>query len=178
MADLSDAIKEAYASAPAGQIIFHTLEFRHSSLVDEESGEAFAIRLVNNTSNITAAIEIGAPLDEGEFVVFEAMAFSTKEPSINTEAMPTLTLTIDNVTSYLLPYIDDVSLSSEPLDVTHRSYLSTDLSVPATLPYHMKVRSIDAGVLEVNVEAANENIGNRSFPAELFTAQNYPSLAK
>ena len=31
---LSEAIKEAYASAPSEQIILHTLELRHPAFVD------------------------------------------------------------------------------------------------------------------------------------------------
>ena len=42
---LSEAIKEAYASAPSQQIILHTLELRHPSFVDE-TGQLVAIRVV------------------------------------------------------------------------------------------------------------------------------------
>lgn len=33
---LSEALKEAYASAPSDVILLHTLELRHPSFVDEQ----------------------------------------------------------------------------------------------------------------------------------------------
>ncbi len=52
-AALSEAIKEAYASAPSEQIILHTLELRHPAFVDE-AGQPVAIRVVRDTSDLWA----------------------------------------------------------------------------------------------------------------------------
>ena len=49
-AALSEAIKEAYASAPSQQIILHTLELRHPAFVDE-AGQPVAIRVVRDIFN-------------------------------------------------------------------------------------------------------------------------------
>ena len=66
-AALSEAIKEAYASAPSEQIILHTLELRHPAFVDE-TGQLVAIRVVRDTGDLWARLESQAPLQAGERV--------------------------------------------------------------------------------------------------------------
>ena len=48
---LSQALKEAYASAPSEVILLHTLELRHPSFVDD-NGNPTAIRVVRDLSLI------------------------------------------------------------------------------------------------------------------------------
>ncbi len=55
-AALSEAIKEAYASAPSEQIILHTLELRHPAFVGE-TGQLVAIRVVRDTGDLWARLE-------------------------------------------------------------------------------------------------------------------------
>jgi hypothetical protein len=59
-AALSEAIKEAYASAPSDQIILHTLELRHPAFVDH-AGQLVAIRVVRDTGDLWARLESQAP---------------------------------------------------------------------------------------------------------------------
>src|SRR5437667_465399 len=71
----SDALAEAAALAPADGIIRHTLEIRHTDLVDE-IGEADSLWLVAETENLTAPLETDAPVKGGQWVTFTALAFS------------------------------------------------------------------------------------------------------
>ena len=64
-ATLSEAIKEAYASAPSNQIILHTLELRHPAFVDE-LGQTTAIRVMRDTANLDARLEASAAPNGGE----------------------------------------------------------------------------------------------------------------
>ena len=75
---LSEAIKEAYASAPSEQIILHTLELRHPAFVDE-TGQLVAIRVVRDTGDLWARLESQAPLQAGERVQFVAMGFELQK---------------------------------------------------------------------------------------------------
>ena len=54
---LEDALKEAYASAPASEVILHTLELRHPSFTQP-------IRVVRDHAEFTCFLEADAP-EEG-----------------------------------------------------------------------------------------------------------------
>ena len=60
-ASLSEALKEAYASADSEIIILHTLELRHPAFVDE-NGLPTAIRVVRDNVNHICRLEESAPL--------------------------------------------------------------------------------------------------------------------
>ncbi len=77
---LSQAIKEAYAAAPSGVVILHTLELRHPSFVDDD-GNTTAIRVVRDHADLTARLESGVLreswpatlIDDGDIVTFVAL---------------------------------------------------------------------------------------------------------
>ena len=71
---LSQALKEAYASAPSEVVILHTLELRHPSFLDED-GQHVAVKVVRDNQDLTARLEETAPLNPGEMVTFIAMGF-------------------------------------------------------------------------------------------------------
>lgn len=79
---LSEALKEAYASAPSDVILLHTLELRHPTFVDDH-GNSTAIRVVRDHINHTCTLENSAPLNHGEAVEFIAMAFDLELPPVN-----------------------------------------------------------------------------------------------
>lgn len=70
-ASLSEALKEAYASADSEIIILHTLELRHPAFVDE-NGLPTAIRVVRDNVNHICRLEESAPLNAGQDVEFVA----------------------------------------------------------------------------------------------------------
>ena len=55
---LSEALREAYASAPSDVVILHTLELRHPSFLDDD-GQPIAIRVVRDNQDLTARLEAG-----------------------------------------------------------------------------------------------------------------------
>ena len=61
---LSEALREAYASAPSDVVILHTLELRHPSFIDDD-GDSIAIRVVRDNQDLKARLESSAPLDGG-----------------------------------------------------------------------------------------------------------------
>src|SRR5574344_1669773 len=79
---LSEALKEAYASAPSDVILLHTLELRHPAFVDGD-GNPTAIRVVRDHKNLICTLEDTAPLQGGQEVEFQAMAFDLELPPVN-----------------------------------------------------------------------------------------------
>ncbi|MGN2393239.1 DUF1833 family protein, partial [Pelomicrobium sp. G1] len=57
---LTAAIREAYASAPANEIVYHTLELRHPSFTQP-------LRVVRDWDTLTARLEESAPVDAGRW---------------------------------------------------------------------------------------------------------------
>lgn len=93
-ASLSEALKEAYASADSEIIILHTLELRHPAFVDE-NGLPTAIRVVRDNVNHICRLEESASLNAGQDVEFVAMAFDLELPPVEAIPVPEIMLTLD-----------------------------------------------------------------------------------
>lgn len=170
-AALSQAIREAYASAPSDVVVLHTLEFRH---------EAFTtpIRVVQNTVPIVARLEADAPVDPGADVEFLAYAFELGLPEVSDSGAPELTIVIDNVSRMIVEHLELAVTSTDKLYVTYRPYLSTDLTGPQMdPPLTMTVQTIEVDAFRVSARAGFGDIVNRSFPAEDYTSTRFPGLA-
>ena len=113
---LSQAIKEAYASAPSEVVILHTLELRHPSFRDEEE-QLTAVRVVRDYQDLTARLEETAPLNPGERVTFIAMGFKLELPPINTAPVPEITITLDNVTREIVKHLEAASNSQDKIEI-------------------------------------------------------------
>ena len=63
--------------------------------------------------------------------------------------------------------------------MTYRPYLSNDLSCPQMdPPITLTITNISVDVLKITATARMMDIGNKSFPAENYTVQNYPGLSR
>lgn len=129
---LSEALKEAYASAPSDVILLHTLELRHPTFVDDH-GNSTAIRVVRDHINHTCTLENSAPLNHGEAVEFIAMAFDLELPPVNNTPTPEISVTIDNVSTEMIAYLDRAIETQDMIELTYRPYLSDDLTTPQML---------------------------------------------
>lgn len=130
---LSEALKEAYASAPSDVILLHTLELRHPSFVDEY-GKPTAIRVVRDNVNHICTLEDSAPLDAGKEVEFIAMGFDLELPPVEAIPVPEITLMLDNVSTEIIQYLDRAVETQNMIEMTYRPYLSNDLSCPQMNP--------------------------------------------
>ena len=177
-AALSEAIKEAYASAPSEQIILHTLELRHPAFVDE-AGQPVAIRVVRDTSDLWARLESQAPLQAGERVQFVAMGFELDLPPVDTMPVPEITVTLDNVSREIVRHLDAAAESQSVIEVTYRPYLSTDLEGPQMdPPIHLVLTEVEADIFRVTGRARMLDVGNKAFPGTSYTAKTFPGLTR
>jgi len=175
---LSQAIKEAYASAPSTQVILHTLELRHPAFVDG-AGNPTAIRVVRDYVDLVARLESSAPLDGGVMVTFVAMAFDLSLPPIDTAPVPEITVTLDNVSREIVRHLDAAVATQDKIEVTYRPYLSTDLEGPQMdPPITLVLTEVEANALQVVGRARMLDIGNKAFPSEVYTAKRFAELAR
>ncbi len=203
---LEQAIREAYASAPADTVILHTLELRHPAFVDDD-GNASAIRVVRNFADadrwqdlggaearaaldalpeetrdqvgLVARLEADAPMDAGRMAVFIALGFELELPPIDTAPVPEIAVTLDNVGREIVRHLDAAATSHEIIEVTYRPYLSTDLEGPQMdPPITLTMTEIEIDVFRATGRARMLDIGNKAFPADLYTAKRFPGLTR
>ena len=167
---LSEAIREAYASAP-GRVIYHTIEIRHASLTHP-------IRLVLGNDNIEARLEAGAPANPGEIVTFIRYYFRFTKPEVSPEGVPTLEIEIENIDRMITAALIEVSKSQTPTKATYREFLDTGLTVGPENdpPTHMDISSATASPLSVVAVAGFPNLMNRKFPSQEYDAEVWPGL--
>ena len=167
---LSQALKEAYASAPHDQIIYHTLELRHPAFSQP-------IRVVRDRVDLVATLEASAPADPATEVLFVAFAFDLTKPEISALGVPQITITLDNVDRAIVANIEAAMRTTDLVEVTYREYLNFDLSTPQNNPpLSMTILSITADVFKVTAVAGFVNLMNRRFPAQEYTAEVFPGL--
>ena len=175
---LSEALREAYASAPSGGVILHTLELRYPSFVDED-GKQTAIRVVRDNQDLTARLEPTAPWDGGKMVTFIAMGFDLELPPIDTAPVPEITITLDNVSREIVKHLEAASFSQAKIEITYRPYLSDDLEGPQIdPPFTLVLTEVSATATCVTGRARMLDVGNKAFPGETYSAKRFPGLTR
>lgn len=167
---LSEALREAYASAPSHIVIYHTIELRHPAFTTP-------IRVVRNNANLVARLESSAPENPGEQVEFVAFSFDFTKPEISTSGVPQVVLEIDNVDRAIVANIEAAMAGTDLIKVTYREYISTDLMAPQNdPPLHMTILTISADVFRVRCTAGFANLVNYRFPRTEYDADVFPGL--
>lgn len=169
-ATLSQAIEEAYATAPAGEVILHTLEFRHPDFTEP-------LRVVRDKADLLATLESTAPVDPSTQVTFVGYAFDLQLPEVSTGTSPEVTISIDNVSTEILTYMDLAANSDDLIEVTYRSFLSSDTSAPQNdPPLTLVIRDVEADVFRISARAGYGNFANKPFPREVYDLERFPGL--
>lgn len=167
---LSAAIMEAYAAAPVAEVIYHTLEIRHPDFVTP-------LRVVRDHVSLDATLEAGAPEDASTEVTFLAYPFDIRPPEVSASGSPRLVVEIDNVSRDIVAAIEAAVASTEPVEITYRVFLASDLSGPQNdPPITLTASKITATALRVTLDAGFDDMTNKRFPAAEFTAARFPGL--
>lgn len=165
MASWTAAMKEAYASAPKGVVIYETLQIHHDNVSED-------YYLINQRESVEL------PLAEGETpVIFKASGFGFTLPPTGENGTQDLQISIDNVDREITEFIKQVVGSNSPVQVTYRPYLSNDLTRPQLdPPLQLNLRDIKITNLNVSGRASYADILNMPFPNEYYTRTRFPSL--
>jgi hypothetical protein len=169
---LSDAMKEAYASADVSDVIINTIEIRHPAFSEP-------IRVVSDYVPIDALLEVDAPANGGEIVTFQAFAFEFTLPEVMDRGVPELQLRIDNVSREIIRNIELAVPEQDKLELTYRAYLQSDLTTNGPHndpPLHLTITSIDADAMVVNARATIADFVNKKFPNEEYDETKFPGL--
>lgn len=197
--NLSDAIREAYASAPADVVTLHTIELLHPAFTapvrvvrnhaDQQSwidlGGATVSAVLDAMDDdarrlvgLVARLEESAPENAGEMVAWIGLAFDVDLPEVNTSAAPEATVTIDNVGQEVCEQIERAATSTKKIRLIYRPYLSTDIEGPqADPPMLLTLADVTVTDMQISGTAGFPDVGNRAFPNETYTASRFPGLA-
>lgn len=166
MALLSDAIKEAYASAPSDVVVLHTLEIRHPDFT-------IPVFIVRDFENLVANLETGVP------ATFQALNFDFVLPDqTDKSSVPEIQVSIDNVSRELVPQLDLAVASLQPIEILYRPYLSSDLSAPhMNPPLKLILRDVEVNLTRVSAKATFGDFSNKSFPNKSYLFEEFVTLA-
>lgn len=167
---LSLAIREAYASAPANVVIYHTLELRHVAFTQP-------LRVVRDYKDLSAYLELTAPDNPGELVTFTRFAFDFMKPEVSTGGVPQITITMDNVDRSIVASIEAALATTDLVQVTYREYISTDLNGPQNNPpVSMTILSVKADLFKITAVAGFPNLANMRFPRTEYSPEVFTGL--
>lgn len=177
-ANITEALKEAYASNPDGVVIIHTLEFVHPNFRDENN-QPTAIRVAITHDVFNAQLESSAPLNPSEYVDFLPMNFDLSLPNVEHVATPEIDISIDNVSRDIEDNLAIAAASPFITEVIYRPYLSTDLTGPQmNPPLRLQLISAEADDFRVTARAGYGNTANKNCPSDIYNTERFPGLAR
>ena len=170
---LSDALREAYATAPTDQVIYHTLELWHPVF-------SIPLRVVLDLVALDARIEAGAARSAGAIATFVPYAFEIIPPEKSSAGLPQCVIEIDNVAQDIIAQIDLAVMQPEVITVIYREYLagSLDIGPENNPPLEMTLIHISATPLRLRAVAGFANLLDRSFPSLTYDLETFPGLAQ
>lgn len=168
----TQALKEAYASAPTNVIVLPTLELRHALW-------ASPARVVCDKIDLSALLEADAPDGAGTIVTFSACAFQS-EPPESSDKPPEIQIRIDNVSREISTLVDQAMGQRSPIEITYRTYIVSDATThgPHYVLNGLTLRRVSVTSTSVTGTATFGDYINRAFPRVLYTAERFPGLVR
>lgn len=178
----TDAIREAYASAPVEQTVLSTIELWHPSF-------DVPIRVVHDEGLLLASdpeeiwgriftLEDGAPRNGGEAVTFLAAAFEAQQPAAEENQPPEMVIRINNVDELLMEALDKAVETAAPIEAIYREYFADQPETVQFLLTDLSIKRVVATMLRIEGTAGFTDLFNRGFPDAVYTPQEHPSLAQ
>jgi hypothetical protein len=158
-----DPLEVAFASPSGVDVLIPALEITSASWAEP-------ILLTHMFTDITAITE------DGRSLTYEARGIDTSMPKKDNTGSQAITFAIDGVTGEAQNLVQSSVDQEEPIRLTMRLYLNSDLSKPAQRPYYMTVGSGTLEVDHVEVQARYFNLIDAKFPRDDFNSQTTPCI--
>ena len=163
-ASLQDAIKEAFAIAPASKVVIHTLEIR-------QTGVQSSIFISQTSAGVNALDENGVEH------TFLACGFQFTLPPSDEDGFKSLNIAVDNINRVASDFIETAKSEKVPVEIIYRPYLSDDLSTPQMIPpLVLYLKDVQVTSYQVTGKCTFMDLVNKKFPAALYQRTNFPSL--
>ena len=183
---LTDALAEAYASAPASATLIHTLSITFDGmLVGGAPGEIYVFQGYSgdreNADGVPLKdfrLEATAAYRAGQVTEFVGIPFDVVPPAISNAGVAKGKLVIDGVGREITDLVRGATAVATPILVTYRAYLEgLELAGPQNLPpMQFSLQQIRANATQVSGEISVPNLSLKKFPRQIFRKQQFPSL--
>ncbi len=118
-------------------------------------------------------------LETGSRVPFTGWGLKVELPSSGSNGKQELTLTIDNSDGAIWKSLDTAqSVSSEPIRVEWRVYLSDVDFMPQAQPFKLTANNVTATEKVITIVAARSDLINRRFPDVYYRGARWPGLIR
>lgn len=169
-----EAWREAIASAPSSVLLFRTIELQHPAFL--EDGVPIALRLAIDVVDRTLGIETGARFNAGTMQVFARCAFEASDPEVAPGRVPESTVTIDNVSDLLMPYLNAAIEVRADLLLLYREHRSDMTAEPSYGPVEFIMRQVTTAGTRVTGKAKLPDLANMSVPRRVYRPAEFPGI--
>lgn len=186
MPDWTEALEEAYATAPADEYVVATLEIIHAAFVTAGSPEEpDSIRIALDDRPFELMLEAGAPLRGGQTVLFEPLAMRVIMPEQEEGRFGSARIALDNVPMDYLEHLELAATIRSPARMIYREWITIKSGSPAEyvssgppdfIMGELTVKIVEATLLSIEAEAMFLDLLNQSFPRRRFTREAFPAL--
>lgn len=154
---MSDAIKEAYAHAPADVTYYDTLEVEHVTFTD-------SIKVVVSDAPLTT--------NQGTFIACPNV--SLELPDLEGGVTGEMRITVNFLPKEAQEAIKDASKTTYPITLKYRQYVEANSDPEAELPISLDVTTIEQTPISVTAAATFPDLNNQPFPKRLMTTTILP----
>lgn len=144
------------------EVIIETLEIK--------IGSDDPIYLAKSYEDVTATTE------SGDTVTFEASGIDIALPARNDDGTQDLQFAVSNITGAVSTRVRAAILDLSSATLTHRRYISTDLSAPADTVYSLAIKSGQWNSTEAQIIAGYANVLDAGWPRYRYTLPLFPGL--
>lgn len=168
------ALEEAYASAPAGVVIYHTLELWHAEFED-------VVRLVANhddavSSDLMLTLEASAPRNPSTSVAFTPVGFMFTEPGYDDDGPSAAQVKIDNVSGMIASIMKLTRSGNNAVDVIYRTFRSDGTSAPGQVIKGLRLKKVKITGRSATGEIGFPDVQSQAFPREVYDIDRFPGL--
>jgi hypothetical protein len=162
--NLTEALKEAYAVAPASTSYIHTIELRHVSMSEPlYLAQGFFHRRLTLETSVEQT--------------FRACAFDFTLPATDEGGLQELNLVMDNANNRVSDFCEQAMVFPAPVEIFYRPYLSTDFTVPQmNPPLRLFLLNVKVSEAQVSGRAVPVDFLNLKFPTEKYDSSRFPAL--
>lgn len=174
----TDAIAEAYASAPIDELALDTLELYHPAFIDDQ-GLPTAVYVVLGYDDWELKLPADAILNANKKVKFLGCAFEFTLSEVSDDTIPQIQLSIKNANRQMSRYLELAAYSEKVIQVTYRPYLASDPDTVQLDPcptFDLSDVTLDA--FSAKGVASLQDVHNMPFPSEKYTPNRFGGLRR
>lgn len=120
--------------------------------------------------------DITATTENGDTVTFIACPMDIALPARNADSTQDLKFALCNIDGVVSTAIRKAINDRNAASLTYRSFISTDLTAPAAVPYTLAIKSGYWTATEVQITAGYMNVLDTAWPRYRYTLPSFPGL--